>query len=152
MVSNRRVTVVLNKDLENAINGEQKDGVREQIIAVSDTMNISVQNRHQSLLRALSHQDQEIEVRREKRASEAEARLGSPNRQPCKNFLNSTCTKLPCDHWHPPECQFYQSETGCKFGAECSFSHWKTEEQTNKRQKKGGHKSAAAIKKKVHDS
>ena len=40
------------------------------------------------------------------------------NRQPCKNFLKGTSTKLL--FWHPPECQFYKSETGCKFGAECS--------------------------------
>ena len=26
------------------------------------------------------------------------------NPQPCKNFLKGTCTKLPCDSWHPPEC------------------------------------------------
>ena len=30
---------------------------------------------------------------------------GKFNRQPCTNFLKGTCTKLPCDCWHPPECQ-----------------------------------------------
>ena len=24
-----------------------------------------------------------------------------------RNFLKGTCTELPCDYWHPPECQFY---------------------------------------------
>ena len=48
-----------------------------------------------------------------------------------------------------PKCQFYKSESGCKFGKECSFPHWKVEEQPNKRQKKGGDKSAAAIVKDV---
>ena len=32
----------------------------------------------------------------------------------------------------PPECQFYKSESGCKIGTECSFPHWKVEEQPNK--------------------
>ena len=28
-----------------------------------------------------------------------------------------TCTKLLCDQWHLPKCQFDKSETGCKLGA-----------------------------------
>ena len=55
------------------------------------------------------------------------------NRQPCKNFLKGTCTELPCDYWHPLECQFCKSESGCKFG---SFPHRKVEEQPNKKPKK----------------
>ena len=43
------------------------------------------------------------------------------NRPPCKYFLKGTCTKSPCEFWHPPECQFYKTKTGCKFDAECSF-------------------------------
>ena len=42
------VNVVWKEDQENAINGKEKDSVREEIVAVSDTMRISVQNRHQS--------------------------------------------------------------------------------------------------------
>ena len=66
-----------------------------------------------------------------------------------KYFLKGTCTKSPCEYWHPPECQFYKSKSGCKFGAECSFPHWKVEEQPNKRPKKGGDKSAVAFVKSV---
>ena len=36
-------------------------------------------------------------------------------RQPCKDHLKGICTKSPCDYWHPPECQFNKSESGCKF-------------------------------------
>ena len=61
---------------------------------------------------------------------------GKSNRQPCKNFLKGTCTKLPCDYWHPPECQFYKSETGCKFGAGRSFPHWKSEKSPTKGRRK----------------
>ena len=69
---------------------------------------------------------------------------GKTNRQLCKNFLKGTGTKLPCVYWHPPECQFYKSEPGCKFGTERSFPHWRAEEQRNKKPKKGGEKSAVA--------
>ena len=41
-------------------------------------MKISVQNRHRKPLHLLSHQHQEVAVRREKRASEAGLRLGRP--------------------------------------------------------------------------
>ena len=35
---------------------------------------------------------------------------GKTNRQPRRDFLKGTCSKLPCDDWHPPECQFYKTE------------------------------------------
>ena len=66
-----------------------------------------------------------------KRSLRGRSHSGKSNRQPCKNFLTSTCTKLPCDHC--PECQLYMSETG----AECSFPHWKVEEQPNKKAEEG---------------
>ena len=74
---------------------------------------------------------------------------GKFDRQPCKNFLKGTCTKLPCDYWHPPECQFYKSESGCKFGEKCSFAHRQVEGQPSKKPKKDGDKSAVAIVKDV---
>ena len=70
---------------------------------------------------------------------------GKTNRQPCKDFLQGLCTKLPCDYWHPPECQFYKSESDCKCGNKCSFPHRKVEEQPNKKQKKDGDKNAVAF-------
>ena len=45
------VNVVLKEDQENAVNGKQKDSVREETSAVS-----GVQNRHQSPLHHLSRQ------------------------------------------------------------------------------------------------
>ena len=71
------------------------------------------------------------------------------NRQLCKGFLKGICTKLPCDSWHPPECQFHKSESGCKFGNKCSFPHRNVEEQPNKKPKEGGDKNAVAILKDV---
>ena len=66
---------------------------------------------------------------------------GKFDRQPCKNFLKGICTKSPCDSWHPPECQFYKSESGCKFGDKCSFPHRKVEEQPE-----GGKSAPATVK------
>ena len=69
---------------------------------------------------------------------------GKSNRQPCKDFLKGIYTELPCDSWHPPECQFCKSESGCKFGNKCSFPQRKVEQQPNKKPKNGGHKNAVA--------
>ena len=125
----------------------KKGSVREETNAVSGTTTI-VQNRHQKPLHPLSHQQQEGRASR-KRSLRGKSPSGKTDRQPCKNFLKGSCTQLPCDYWHPPECQFYKSESGGKFGNECSFPHRKVEEQPNKRPKKGGDKSAAAIAKDV---
>ena len=57
--------------------------------------------------------------------------------------------KSRCDDWHTPECQFFKSESGCKFGDECSFAHWKLESQSCKKPKKDGDKSAVAILKNI---
>ena len=51
-------------------------------------------------------------------------------------FLRGTCTRAPCEHWHPPECQFYKHETGCKAGDKCLFPHYKVDEQPNRKPKK----------------
>ena len=70
--------MVLNEDKKFAISGKQKDSVREETNAVSGTTVMSVQNRHQNPLHPLSHQHQEVEVRRERGASEAGVRLRRP--------------------------------------------------------------------------
>ena len=53
-----------------------------------------------------------------------------------------------CEKWHPPECLFYKTRSGCRFGEKCSFAHRQVEEQPSKRFKKNGDKSAVAIVKK----
>ena len=42
------------------------------------------------------------------------------SRWPCKDYLKGTCTTSFCKKWHPPECLFYKTKSGCKFGEECS--------------------------------
>ena len=64
---------------------------------------------------------------------------------PCKDYLKGTCTNSFCEKWHPPECLFYKSENGCRFGEKCSYAHRQVEEQPSKRYKKNGDKSAVAM-------
>ena len=46
-------------------------------------------------------------------------------RQPCRYDLKGTCTRSPCEYWHPPDCQFYKTESGCKAGDKCRLPHCK---------------------------
>ena len=52
------------------------------------------------------------------------------------------------ERWHPPECLFYKTKSGCLFGEECSYAHRQVDEQPSKRSKKNDDKSAAALLKK----
>ena len=84
-----------------------------------------------------------------KRNVRGRSQSGKFNRQPCQYFLKGTGTKSFCEYWHIVECQFHKSESGCKFGAECLFPHWKAEEPSNKKPKKGDDKSAVPMVKSV---
>ena len=70
---------------------------------------------------------------------------GRMSRWPCKDYLKGTCTNSFCEKWHLPECLFYKSESGCKFGEKCSYAHRQVDEQPSKRSKKNGDKSAVAM-------
>ena len=43
------------------------------------------------------------------------------------------CTELAITHsvkrWHPPECLFYKTKSGCRFGGKCSYAHLQVDEQ-----------------------
>ena len=70
---------------------------------------------------------------------------GKMARLPCKDYFKGTCTTPFCEKWHPPECLFYKSEIGCRFGEKCSYAHRHVDEQPSKRSKKNGDKSAVAM-------
>ena len=72
-----------------------------------------------------------------KRRIRGKSNHGSFLRQPCRYYLKGTCTRTPCEYWHPPECQFYKTETVCKAGDKCLFPHQEVGEQSNKKPKKG---------------
>ena len=61
-----------------------------------------------------------------KRSVRGRSQTGRILRQPCRYYLKGTCTRSPCEYWHPPpECQFFQTESGCKAGDMCLFPHCK---------------------------
>ena len=74
-------------------------------------------------------------------------------RWPCKDYLKGTCTNSSCEKWHPPECLFYKTKSGCRFGEKCSYAHRQVDEQPSKRFKKNEDESAVAMLKKheLHD-
>ena len=41
---------------------------------------------------------------------------GRMSRWPCKDYLRGTCNNSFCGQWHPPECLFCQTKSGCWFG------------------------------------
>ena len=100
------INVVLKKDQENAINGKQKDSVREEIIAVSDTMKIGV-----PILRSAPPSEPPTEKDGGNTSRRKSLRSRSPSgksvRQPCRDYIKGWCTRPSCDFWHPPECHFF---------------------------------------------
>ena len=70
---------------------------------------------------------------------------GRMSRWPCKDYLTGTCTNSFCEKWHPPECLFEKTKSGCRFWEKCSFAHRQVDEHPSKRSKKNGDKSAVAI-------
>ena len=82
------------------------------------------------------------------RSPRGKSESGRMSRWPCKDYLKGTCTTPFCEKWHPPECLFYKSENGCRFGEKCSYPHRQVDEQPSKRSKNNGDKSAVAMLKK----
>ena len=76
------------------------------------------------------------------------------SRWPCKDYFKGTCNHSFCTKWHPPECLFYKTKSGCRFGKKCSYAHRQVDEQPSKRSKKNDDKSAVAMLKKndLHES
>ena len=78
---------------------------------------------------------------------------GRMSRWPCKDYLKGTCNNSFCEKWHPPECLFYKTKSGCRFVEKCSYAHRQVDEQPSKRSEKNDDKSAVAMLKKheLHD-
>ena len=73
---------------------------------------------------------------------------GRMSRWPCKDYLRGTCNNSFCERWRPPECLFYKTKSGCRFGEKCSFAHRQVDAQPTKWSKSNNDKSAVAILKK----
>ena len=61
---------------------------------------------------------------------------GRMSRWPCKVYLKGTCTNSFSGKWHPPECLFCKTKSGCRFGEKCSYAHRQVDEQRGKRSKR----------------
>ena len=85
----------------------------------------------------------------ERKASRTRSPSGRMFRLPCKDYVKGTCTNSFCEKWHPPECLFYKTKSGCRFGGKCSYAHRQVDEQPCKRSKKNDDKSAVAMLKNV---
>ena len=72
---------------------------------------------------------------------------GRMSRWPCKDYLRGTCNNSFCERWHPPECLFYKTKRGCRFGEKCSYAHRQVDEQPSKRSKKNDKSAVAMLKK-----
>ena len=75
---------------------------------------------------------------------------GRMYRLPCKDYLKGTCTHSFCEKWHPPECLFYKTKSGCRFGEKCSYAHRQVDEQPSKRSKNGDKNAVAMLKNMSH--
>ena len=69
---------------------------------------------------------------------------GRMSRWPCKDYLRGTCTNSFCEKWHPPECLFCKTKSGCRYGEKCSYAQPQFDEQPSKWSKKNDDKSAVA--------
>ena len=56
------------------------------------------------------------------RSPRGKSHSGKTSRWPCKDYLRGTCNNSFFEKWHPPECLFYKSKSGCRFG-KCAHSH-----------------------------
>ena len=74
-----------------------------------------------------------------KRSVRGRSQTGRFLRQPCKYYLKGFCTRSLCEYWHPPECPFYKTESGCKAGDKCLFPRYEVEEQPSKKPNKSDH-------------
>ena len=78
------------------------------------------------------------------------SRMSENHREPevPEAYLKGTCNNSFCERWHRPECLFYKTKSGCRFGENCSFAHRQVDEQPTQRSKKNDDKSAVAVLKK----
>ena len=122
--------------LETIGNGKPMDSVLKETIAVSVTMSINVQKWHCRIrLRILScsrmkDEHREPEVPEEGvpvvECLDGHARITS----------EGTCTNSFCEKWHPPECLFYKTKSGSRFGEKFSYAHRQVDEEPCNRSKK----------------
>ena len=73
---------------------------------------------------------------------------GRMSRWPCKDYLRGTCNNSFCEKWHPPECLFHKTKSGCRFGKSARMRIDRSKNSLVKGLKNNGDKSAVAMLKK----
>ena len=134
--------------LEMVGNGKPTGSVWKETIAVSATISTSVVKVTPSNPSPNSFMQQSERKPSRTRSPRGKSPSGRTSRWPCKGYLRGTCNNSFCEKWHPPECWFYKTKSGCRFGEKCSYSHRQVDEQPTKRSKTNNDKSAVAILKK----
>ena len=124
--------------LEIVDNGRSPTGsVLEETIAVSVTISINVENFHHQIRFFLILSCSRMrEMRRETEVPEEEVPVVECLDGPARIYLRGTSNNSFCDKWHPPECLFHKTKSGCRFGEKCSYAHPQVDEQPSNRSKK----------------
>ena len=139
----------LEKEFLETVGNESPTGsVPKETIAVSVTILVSVQKMTQPNPSPNSFKQQNERKSSRTRSPRRKSPSGRMSRLPCKDYLKGTCNNSFCERWHPPECLFYKTKSGCRFGEKCSYAHRQVDEQPTKRSKKNDDKSAVAMLKK----
>ena len=87
-------------------------------------------------------------MRREPEVPEAEVPVVECLDGPAKITSKELAPNSFCEKWHPLECLFYKTKSGCRFGEKCSYTHRQVDEQPSKRSKKSDDENAVAMLKK----
>ena len=126
-------------------NGSPTGSVPEETIAVSVTISINVRKWHSRIRPPNSFMQQNERNASRTRSPRGKSPSGRMSRWLCKDYLEGTCTNSFCEKWHPPECLFHKTKSGCRFGGKvliCTLSCWwitKCEVQKEWWQKCSGH-------------
>ena len=115
--------MALKEEKVHATSGKKKANVRRETSAVSGMRVTIVHNKKTNPKAATPSEPSTTRGRSvsRKRSIKGKSDPGIILRQPCRYYLKGTCTRSPCEYGHPPECHFYKSESGCKFGNKCSI-------------------------------
>ena len=130
---------------ENVISGKQVDSVQR-----GDSCSLSHgSNRGQRAQSSSPARKAQTQVNGRKPSQgfgpRGESPSGRKGEKACKVTSKEIAQMASCDHRHPPVCQNYKSESGCKFSDTCLFSHTEADGQPSKKSKKSGGKGSVAL-------
>ena len=127
-----------------------KDSVQKVMLAASTTI-VSVERKRNRplLVQGRKHKMME-EILRKGSLPEAPVFVEGEIKKRTDITLKGESANPSIDYWHPPGCQNYKSESGCKFGAKCVCRHAEVDSQPDKKHKKSGVKGSVAFMKGVY--